>query len=187
MKFAIQLLITLGYLGSPLLLSRMDCKYINMIFLTSIAMAMAGIGVSFQFPGLLGPRLTLPCLVVAGASYGLGVGPVSFVLMSSLFSQKNKSLGVAFAQTTRQIAVLVQVKVVSMIYNKYNITQLTRIYLQAFPTIIEMLGVAGIFFFATTVSLAGVIFSFLIIPKTKNKSLYQLEVLFSKQKSKVVF
>ena len=95
----------------------MDCKYINMIFLTSIAMAMAGIGVSFTFPGLLGPHLTIPCLVVAGASYGLGVGPVSFVLMSSLFSQKNKSLGVAFAQTTRQIAVLVQVKVVSMIYN----------------------------------------------------------------------
>ena len=97
----------------------MDCKYINMIFLTSIAMAMAGIGVSFTFPSLLGPQLTIPCLVVAGASYGLGVGPVSFVLMSSLFSQKNKSLGVAFAQTTRQIAVLVQVKVVSMTY-KHN-------------------------------------------------------------------
>ena len=109
----IQLLITLGYLGSPLLLSRMDCKHINMIFLTSIALSMAGIGASFQLPSLPGPWLAIPCLVVAGASYGLGVGPVSFVLMSSLFTQKNKSLGVAFAQTTRQAAVLIQVKVVS--------------------------------------------------------------------------
>lgn len=111
--FLIQFLITLGYLGSPFLLSRLDCKYINMIFLTSMAMSMAGIAVSFQFPGLLGPRLAIACLVVAGASYGLGVGPVSFVLMSSLFPQKYKSLGVAFGQITRLTVVLVQVKVVS--------------------------------------------------------------------------
>ena len=120
----IQLLITLGYLGSPLLLSRMDCKHINMIFLTSIALSMAGIGASFQFPGLPGPWLAIPCLVVAGASYGLGVGPVSFVLMSSLFTQKNKSLGVAFAQTTRQAAVLIQVKVVSHLAKQQLITNL---------------------------------------------------------------
>ena len=122
--FMIQLLITLGYLGSPLLLSRMDCKHINMIFLTSIALSMAGIGASFQFPGLPGPWLAIPCLVVAGASYGLGVGPVSFVLMSSLFTQKNKSLGVAFAQTTRQAAVLIQVKVVSHLAKQQLITNL---------------------------------------------------------------
>ena len=51
---------------------------------------------------------------------------------------------------------------------------------------IKMLGVGGVFFFATTVSLAGVIFSFLIIPRTKNKSLYELEMLFANEKSKVV-
>ena len=51
---------------------------------------------------------------------------------------------------------------------------------------IEMLGVGGVFFFATTVSLFGVIFSFLIIPRTKNKSLYELEMLFANEKSKVV-
>ena len=51
---------------------------------------------------------------------------------------------------------------------------------------IEMIGVGGVFFFATTVSLAGVIFSFLIIPRTKNKSLYELEMLFANEKSKVV-
>ena len=51
---------------------------------------------------------------------------------------------------------------------------------------IEMLGVGGVFFFATTMSLIGVIFSFSIIPKTKNKSLYELEMLFADKKSKVV-
>ena len=89
----------------------MDCKYINMIFLTTIAMSMAGIGVSFLFPDMLGLTLAIPCLVVAGASYGLGVGPVSFILMSSLFTQKNKSLGVAFSQTIKVLTVFLQVKV----------------------------------------------------------------------------
>ena len=50
-----------------------------------------------------------------------------------------------------------------------------------------MVGFGGIFFMATTASLVGVIFSFLIVPRTKNKSLYELEMLFSKEKSKVVF
>ena len=40
---------------------------------------------------------------------------------------------------------------------------------------------------ATTASLIGVIFCFVFVPRTKNKSLYELEMLFSKEKSKVVF
>ena len=83
-----QLLITLGYLASPLFLSRLDCKFINMIFLSTTAAAMLGLGLSFLHPDSLGFYLSLPCLVVAGASYGLGVGPVPFILMSSLFTQR---------------------------------------------------------------------------------------------------
>ena len=84
----LQLLITLGYLASPLFLSRLDCKFINMIFLSTTAAAMLGLGLSFLHPDSLGFYLSLPCLVVAGASYGLGVGPVPFILMSSLFTQR---------------------------------------------------------------------------------------------------
>ena len=106
-----QLLITLGFLASPLLLARLDSKYVNIIFLVTTAASMLGLGLSFRYPASLGSSLSLPCLVVAGASYGLGVGPVAYVLMSSLFTQDKKSLGFAFAQTSRALIVFGQLKV----------------------------------------------------------------------------
>ena len=101
---------TLGFLVSPFLQSRLDCKYINMIFLSSMSASMLGLGLSFLYPSL-GPALSIPCLVVAGASYGLGVGPVVYILMTALFTQKNKSVGVAISQTSRALTGFAQMKV----------------------------------------------------------------------------
>ena len=75
------------------------------------AAAMLGMGFNFAFPDALGSALSLPSLVLAGVCYGLGVGPVPFILMSSLFTQRKKSVGVAIAQTTRAIVVFMQMKV----------------------------------------------------------------------------
>ena len=100
----------LGFLVSPFLQSRLDCKYINMIFLSSMSASMLGLGLSFLYPSL-GSTLSIPCLVVAGASYGLGVGPVPYILMSSLFTQKDKSRGVAISLTCRSFLGFVQMKV----------------------------------------------------------------------------
>ena len=55
---------TVGFMVSPLLQSRLDCKYINMIFLGSMSVSMLGLGLSFLRPSL-GPALSIPCLVVA--------------------------------------------------------------------------------------------------------------------------
>ena len=101
---------TLGFLVSPLLQSRLDCKYINMIFLSSMSASMLGLGLSFLYPSL-GPALSIPCLVVAGASYGLGVGPVPHMLMTTLFPQRSKSLGATLASICRMVAVFAQIKV----------------------------------------------------------------------------
>ena len=101
---------TVGFMVSPLLQSRLDCKYINMIFLSSMSVSMLGLGLSFLYPSL-GSYLSIPCLVVAGASYGLGVGPVAYILMSSLFTEKDKSRGVAFSQTCRALSNFTQQKV----------------------------------------------------------------------------
>ena len=101
---------TVGFMVSPLLQSRLDCKYINMIFLGSMSASMLGLGLSFLYPSL-GSYLSIPCLVVAGASYGLGVGPVPYILMSSLFTQNNKSVGVAISQTSRALTAFTQIKV----------------------------------------------------------------------------
>ena len=101
---------TLGYLVSPVLVARLDCKYIALTFLASMSASMLGVGLSFLYPSL-GPALSIPCLVVAGASYGLGVGPVVYILMTALFTQKNKSVGVAISQTSRALTGFAQMKV----------------------------------------------------------------------------
>ena len=100
---------TLGFMVSPLLQSRLDCKHINMIFLSSMSVSMLGLGLSFLYPSL-GSHLSIPSLVVAGASYGLGVGPVPYILMPSLFTQKDKSLGFAISQTCRALLGFAQMK-----------------------------------------------------------------------------
>ena len=108
---------TLGYLVSPVLVARLDCKYIALTFLASMSASMLGVGLSFLYPSL-GPALAIPCLVVAGASYGLGVGPVPYILMSSLFTQKDKSNGVAFSQIYKALLGFAQMKV-TISFNKW--------------------------------------------------------------------
>ena len=117
--------ITVGYLVSSFILSKLDCRIVNIIFLILNSLSMMMMGLSFMFPSLT--SLSIPCLVFSGLCYGLGVGPVSFVLvkhfyqkiillfvpsqMSSLYPQKMKSVGVAVSQTCRAIIVLIQLKV----------------------------------------------------------------------------
>ena len=72
---------------------------------------MLGLALSFLYPSILGSHVSIPCLVVAGASFGLGVGPVAYVLMASLFQQKDKSLGVAFSQTSFSLMIFTLLKV----------------------------------------------------------------------------
>ena len=53
----------------------------------------------------------MPGLVATGLCYGLGVGPVPFILMTTLFPQQHKSAGIVAAQVTRAAAVFAQLKV----------------------------------------------------------------------------
>ena len=76
-----------------------------------MAVSMLGLGLSFLYPDTLGSYLSIPCLVVAGASYGMGVGPVANVLMSSLFPQKIKSLGLAISNALHALVFFTLLKV----------------------------------------------------------------------------
>ena len=114
--------ITFGYLVSSLILSKLDCRIVNIIFLILNSLSMVAMGLSFMFPSL--PSLSIPCLVIAGLCYGLGVGPVSFVLMSSLYPQKMKSAGVAVSQTCRALIVLIQLKVSFQILTRSHLSLL---------------------------------------------------------------
>ena len=115
--------ITFGYLVSSLILSKLDCRIVNIIFLILNSLSMVAMGLSFMFPSLT--SLSIPCLVIAGLCYGLGVGPVSFVLMSSLYPQKMKSAGVAVSQTCRALIVLIQLKVSFQILTRSHLSLLS--------------------------------------------------------------
>ena len=103
-------MVLVGYSISAPLQSRLDCKHINFIFYIAKAFSMLGLGFSFLYPSL-GSYVSIPCLVVAGASYGMGVGPVANVLMSALFPQKIKSLGLAISNTMHALVLFGLVKV----------------------------------------------------------------------------
>ena len=104
-------MILVGYFISAPLQSKLDCKHINIICYTFTSFSMLGLALSFLYPSILGTYVSIPCLVVGGASFGLGVGPVAYVLMASLFQQKDKSLGVAFSQTSFSLMIFTLLKV----------------------------------------------------------------------------
>ena len=104
-----QSMITLGYLLSPLLLARLDCRHLNTIFLSLTGLGTALLGLSLSLPDLA--WLSVPCLVITGLSYGLGVGPAAYVLMSTIFTQKMKSTGVTTGQVVKAVMVTLQLKV----------------------------------------------------------------------------
>ena len=105
----LQSTITLGYLLTPLLQSRFDSRDINSVFLLVSSLSMLMMGLSFTFPTL--SMAKLPCLVVSSLSYGLGVGPTCYILMSSLFTQQMKTTGMVTGQVVRALVNTVQLKV----------------------------------------------------------------------------
>ena len=98
---------TVGYLLTPLLQSRFDCRDINAVFLLVSSLSMLMMGLSFTLPSLS----MLPCLVVSGLSFGVRVGSTSYILMSTLFTQHMKTTGMVSGQVMRALVNTVQLKV----------------------------------------------------------------------------
>jgi len=152
-----QLTITMGYVISPFVMSRMNTRPQFIAALLISAGAQVGMGLSLTMPC---PLLSLPCLVVGGLTYGLGVGPVPFVTMSALFPQKYKTHGMVAGQITRAMMVMIQLK--------------------AFPYLSSLLGMGGLFLCHAGALVLGAIFTFVFVPETRNKSLTELEQIFKK-------
>ena len=161
---------------SPLILARFDPRLILMTGLGLTSLCMLGLGLSFLFPVSLGSSLAIPCLVADGLIFGLGVGPVPFILMSSLFTQKNKSAGSAIAQTFRALTVLVQMKVRQFILCSCETKCI--LLMKAFPWLLDLFGIGGVMLICATMSILGALFSYFFIPQTRNKSIYELERMF---------
>ena len=52
---------------------------------------------------------------------------------------------------------------------------------QSFPYLKQTIGQGAVFFLSAAVCVAGAVFSILFIPKTKNKTISELETLFVKK------
>ena len=50
--------------------------------------------------------------------------------------------------------------------------------MKAFPWLLDMFGIGGGLFICATMSILGAMFSYLFIPPTRNKSIYELETMF---------
>ena len=109
MILVLQGTMTVGYLLTPLLQSRFDCRDINAVFLLVSTLSMLMMGLSFTLPSL--STAMLPCMVVSGLSFGVGVGPASYILMSTLFTQHMKTTGMVTGQVVRALVNTVQLKV----------------------------------------------------------------------------
>ena len=147
---------------------------INLIF-TLIAMAVVdrlgrrplmlvgciGIGVSHLLAGLAyhtgqkGMRVLILTLC-AIACYAMTLAPLTWVLISEIFPNRLRSLGVSAAVSALWISSFV------LTYS--------------FPFIDRTLGDAGTFFTYGGICLAGAIFVFFWVPETKGQSLEELEV-----------
>ena len=141
-------------------------------------MAMMTMGLSFTYPAL--SLLTIPSLVVAGLSYGLGVGPAPNILMSTLFTQNMKTNGVTTGRIARALVNTIQLKVteslVLILPPRCNIFQI-------FPWISEAVGVNGVFFIMSAIGFIGAFFSRFLIPATRNKTISELNKLFVKEEN----
>ena len=113
----------MGYLATPLLQSRFDCKDISAAFLLVTSLSMMMMGLSFTYPAM--SMMTIPSLVVAGLAYGLGLGPAPNILMSTLFSQNMKSTGITTGLATRALVNTVQFKVGTS-HRRFQISNLRK-------------------------------------------------------------
>ena len=97
--------------------SRFDCKNISAFFLLLTSLSMLTMGLSFTYPAM--SLLTIPSLVVAGLSYGLGVGPAPNILMSTLFTQNMKTTGVTTGRVARALVNTIQLKVAESHWSRF--------------------------------------------------------------------
>lgn len=151
-----QVNITLGYIIAPYIMARINRRpqFIGAVISHGIALSVLGSS-SFLPEHPLKPYISLACLCMSGLSYGLGVGPVPFVLMSEMFGVKYKSEGMAIGMAARCLMAFGQLKV--------------------FANIRSIIGIDGIFLCHSILNFCAALFVFLVLPETRNKSMTELE------------
>jgi FtsH-binding integral membrane protein len=119
-----------------------------------------GIGVSHLLAGLayrIGQHsaAVLVLTLCAIACYAMTLAPLTWVLISEIFPNRLRSLGVSAAVSALWIS-------------SFALTY-------SFPFINRALGSAGSFFIYGAICLAGAVFVFFFVPETKGRTLEEIE------------
>ena len=104
------------------------------------------------------------CVVLAGLSFGLGVGSVPFALLGEVLPQKIKAPASALILTLRYMAIFV--------------------FWKSYPAFISRFGAHSTLWFCCSVSLVISLLAYLIMPETRGKTLTELSNLFEKKSLK---
>ena len=107
------------------------------------------------------PALAVSCLFLQAIFYGIGIGPVGFVLATQIFPHQLRSLGCSLAIASKWAFVFLDVKM----YHPF----------------VNYLGLGGVFLIHFGILVLGVVFSMACLPETRNKTYTELENLFKKR------
>ncbi len=122
-----------------------------------LALTHSVIGLSY-FLHLKGLAVVIPVLA-SMACYALSLAPITWVLISEIFPNRIRGAAVATAVSALWIACFI------LTYT--------------FPLLNEALGAAGTFWIYAAICAAGLVYIYLLVPETKNKTLEQIEQEFA--------
>jgi sugar porter (SP) family MFS transporter len=139
------------------LLDKVGRRILLLIGLVGMIVSLGILGFCFQFSHLSNVLawLTLVSLIFYIASFAISLGPVFWLLISEIYplSIRGKAMSVA--------------TVFNWAFNLF--VSLT------FLTLVDLLGLAGTFWFYGLLGIAAWLFSYFLVPETKNKTLEQIE------------
>ena len=147
-------MITLGYLLSPLIMLKMNRKPQLVISSLTMAIGLTIVGSRTLLPVQFQVAASLFGMIIAGLSYGAGVGSVPFALMSEIFPQRMKSTGLALALSAKSVLAFCHIK--------------------AFPSLRLFAGMNNIFYLHSSVLLVSIVFTVLFTIFSLHYSLFSV-------------
>lgn len=99
--------------------------------------------------------IPLLCVLVFTVAFSLGISPISWLLVSELFSLEHRGLGTALATSFSYLCAFVGVK--------------------TFVDFQELLGLHGAFWLYAAISVCGLCFVVCVVPETKGRDLTEID------------
>ncbi len=144
------------------LIDKVGRKVLLLVGSAAMTICLAVIGIAFQTGHTAGP-LVLIFILIYVAAFAVSLGPVVWVIISEIFPNRVRGIATSIASMALWAA-------------DYVVSQ-------AFPPMLTSAGPAMTFGVFGIMSLITVIFTWRVIPETKEKSLEEIEMLWAPKKA----